>query len=235
MADGLTLSAQTRDGSGKGAARALRRAGRTPAIVYGAKKDPRSISLDPKDLISELDKPGFFAQLIDLEIEGTAEQVLCRDVQMDAIKDTPIHADFLRVSPTTRLNVDVPVSFINDEECPGLAAGGVLNMVRRTVELSVLASAIPSTLVIDLEGKVIGDSIHISELTLPEGVYPTITDRDFTVITIAAPSVMPVEEEEELEGEEGEELEGEEGEEGEGEEGAEGGEGGEASEDGGDR
>ncbi|MCZ6603917.1 MAG: 50S ribosomal protein L25/general stress protein Ctc [Alphaproteobacteria bacterium] len=229
MADVTTMSAQARDGSGKGAARALRREGRTPAVIYGAKKDPASISVDPAVLLAEVSKRGFFATLIDLDIDGSTERVLCRDVQMDPLKDKPIHADFLRVTPTTRLNVEVPVSFINEEECPGLSEGGVLNVVRRTVELSALAASIPNTLVIDLEGKVIGDSIHISDIELPEGVHPTIADRDFTVATVAAPTVIPVEEEEVLEGEEGEEGEGVEGEEGEGVEGEEGEE---ASEDG---
>ena len=218
MADALNMSAQARDGSGKGAARAVRRAGRTPAIVYGAKQDPRSISMDPQDLFLELSKPGFFARLIDIDVEGTNEHVLCRDVQMDPLRDRPIHADFLRVTGDTRLNVEVPVTFVNEEESPGLKTGGVLNIVRRTVELSARADSIPESLTIDLEGKVIGDSIHISEITLPDGVHPTITDRDFTVATIATPTLQPVEEE--IEDEEGEAIEGEEGE--EGEEGTEG-------------
>ena len=178
MANELAMSAQARDRVGKGAARALRRAGRAPAVIYGANKDPQSISVDPKLLLAELNKPGFFARLIDIDIEGSVERVLCRDVQMDALKDTPVHADFLRVTPTTRLNVEVPVDFINEEDCPGLSQGGVLNVVRRTVELSALASAIPSSIIADLAGRDIGDSIHISDIELPEGVNPTITDRD---------------------------------------------------------
>ncbi len=225
MVDALNIGAQARDEVGKGAARATRRAGRTPATIYGAKKDPRSISVEPKILLAAMNDQGFYAQLIDLDVEGTNERVLCRDVQMHPLKDTPIHADFLRVTATTRLNVEVPVDFINEDTCVGLAAGGVLNIVRRTVELSALAEAIPSSIVIDLDGKVIGDSIHISEIALPEGVRPTITDRDFTVATIAAPTVAPTE------SEEGEGTEGEEGAEGEASEAAADGEdeGGEAS------
>lgn len=214
MVDALNMSAEARDEVGKGAARATRRAGRTPAIIYGAKKDPTSISIEPKILLAAMGNRGFFAQLIDLDVNGSKERVLCRDVQMHPLKDTPIHADFLRVTPSTRLNVEVPVEFINEEDCPGLSAGGVLNIVRRTVELSSLAEAIPSSLVINLEGKAIGDSIHISEITLPEGVRPTITDRDFTIATIAAPTVAPVET---AAGEEGEAAEGEEGSTAEGE------------------
>jgi large subunit ribosomal protein L25 len=209
MVDALSMSAEQREGIGKGASRALRRAGRTPAVIYGSSVAPMAVSIDPNVLHAALGKPGFFASLIDIDINGSTERVLCREVQMDPLKDRPIHADFLRVTPTTRLNVEVPVSFINEEDCPGLSLGGVLNVVRRTVELSALADAIPHTLEIDLAESEIGDSIHISAIKLPEGVFPTISDRDFTVATIAAPTVMTAEEE--AEGEEGEAIEGEEG------------------------
>ena len=221
MADNDVIAAEQRDDVGKGASRAMRRAGRLPAVVYGGSGDSRSISIVPHDFAVELAKPGFFARLYDLEIDGTAERVLPRELQVHPVTDVPMHVDFLRVTPATRLNVDVPVDFANEEESPGLKEGGVLNIVRHTIEVTCRADSIPAAIIVDLTGRVIGDSMHISEVDLPEGVVPTITDRDFTIATVAAPSVLPVEEEEEgLEGEDGEILEGEEGEEGEaGEEG----------------
>lgn len=221
MSETNTLSAQARTQVGKGAARAARRAGAVPAVIYGAKKDPLSITIDPLALRREISKPGFFSTLYDIECDGTTEHVLCRDLQLHPITDAPMHADFLRVTESTRINVDIPVLFENEEESPGLKEGGVLNVVRHSVEVICRAGAIPESIVIDLTGLEIGDSVHISEVNLPDGVQPTITDRDFTIATIAPPTVMPTEEEEAEEG-----LEGEEGEEGaaEGEAEAEGGE-----------
>lgn len=189
MVDTAVLNAVARDRAGKGAARAERRAGRVPAIIYGGKGAPLPISLDPADLGVEYAKTGFFAQLFDIDVDGSKHRALCRDVQLDPLSDKPIHADFLRVSAATRINVDVPVTFINEEDCPGLRRGGVINVVRHSVELNCQADSIPSELVIDLIESDIGDSIHISHISLPEGVQPTITDRDFTVATIAAPTV----------------------------------------------
>ncbi len=211
MVDTAILNAVARDRAGKGAARAERRAGRVPAIIYGGKGTPLPISLSPADLGVEYAKTGFFSQLFDIEVDGAKHRALCRDVQLDPLSDKPIHADFLRVSAATRINVDVPVAFINEEECPGLRRGGVLNMVRHTVELNCQADAIPSELVIDLIEADIGDSIHISHIKLPDGVQPAITDRDFTVVTIAAPTIAAeptVEEgeEAEIEAEEGAEA-----------------------------
>ncbi|MEM7226719.1 MAG: 50S ribosomal protein L25/general stress protein Ctc [Pseudomonadota bacterium] len=224
MADVNKLAVEPRERAGKGATRAVRRAGRVPAVIYGAKKDPIMISLEPRDLMREINSGSFFASLLDLEISGKGkERVLPRDVQQDPVNDQPIHVDFLRVKADTQLNVEVPVNFINEEESPGLKRGGVLNVVRYVIELSCRADAIPQQIDVDLTGYDIGDSVHISDITLPEGVEPTITDRDFTIVSVAAPSVIADDEEEEGEGEEG--LEGEEGVEGaEGEEGAEGAE-----------
>ncbi len=189
-------------------------------MVYGAGKEPTPITIDPLALRAEISKPGFFATLYDIECDGQTERVLCRDLQLHPVTDVPMHADFLRVTESTQINVDIAVLFENEEESPGLKGGGVLNIVRHSVEVICRAGAIPDSIVIDLTGREVGDSIHISEVSLPDGVQPTITDRDFTIATIAAPTLMPVEEEEVEEG-----LEGEEGEEGvEGEEGAEGGE-----------
>ncbi|MHA1566729.1 MAG: 50S ribosomal protein L25/general stress protein Ctc [Alphaproteobacteria bacterium] len=207
MVDTAILNAVARSRAGKGAARAERRAGRVPAVIYGGKGAPLPITLDPKTLGIEYAKTGFFAQLFDIDVDGSKHRALCRDVQLDPVSDVLIHADFLRVSAATRINVEVPVTFINEEDCPGLRRGGVLNMVRHAVELNCQADAIPAELVIDLIEADIGDSIHISHIKLPDGVTPTITDRDFTVVTIAAPTIAAEVTEEE--GEEGEAVEGE--------------------------
>lgn len=211
MVETASLSAVPRPRAGKGAARAERRAGRVPAIIYGGKGAPLPVTLDPKALGVEYAKTGFFAQLFDIDVDGSKHRALCRDIQTDPVSDVVIHADFLRVSAATRLNVEVPVTFINEEECPGLRRGGVLNIVRHAVELNCQADAIPAELVIDLIEADIGDSIHISHISLPDGANPTITDRDFTVVTIAAPTVATEVEEEateegEAEGEEGTEA-----------------------------
>ena len=226
MSDTIALPAEPRERVGKGAARAVRRAGRVPAVIYGDRKDPLTISLDPRDVDRELHRPGFFATLFDVEIGGKKHRVLPRDVQLDPVSDRTVHVDFLRVAQDTEVTVNVPVNFTNDEESPGLKRGGVLNIVRHEIEFSCRADAIPQQIEIDLTGLDIGDSVHISMIQLPEGVTPTITDRDFTIATVAAPSAVKAEAAEEqaaaAEGEEGEVPEGEEGEvqegEGEGEE-----------------
>ena len=223
MSDTLNLSAEPKERGGKGAARAARRAGRIPAVIYGAKKDPVMITLGPLDVRREINKTGFFATLFDIDVGGKKERVLARDLQLHPVNDGPMHIDFLRVSAATEVTVQVPCSFINEEESPGLKRGGVLNVVRYEIELSCRADAIPQEIVIDLTGLDIGEGVHISMVDLPDGVTPTITDRDFTIATVAAPTL--IQEEEETEGEEGA-VEGEEGEvpaegaEGEAEEGA---------------
>lgn len=219
MTETTTFSAEARTRVGKGAARAARRAGTVPAVVYGANKDPLPVTINPMALRTEIHKPGFFATLYDIECDGQKERVLCRDLQLHPVTDVPIHADFLRVTESTRLNVDIAVLFENEEESPGLKGGGVLNIVRHSVEVMCRAGSIPDSIIIDLTGREVGDSIHISEVNLPAGVRPTIDDRDFTIATIAAPTVMTAAEEAE---EAGEAVEGE--------EGAEGVEGAEATE-----
>lgn len=228
MAEVNSLSARARDRAGKGAARAVRREGYIPAVIYGAKETPITISLEPKGLRRGLSRTGFFTTLTDIDLDGTAHRVLARDVQFHPVTDQPMHVDFLRVSDTTRITVAIPVVFKNEDECPGLRRGGVLNIVRHDVDVSCRADVIPQSLMADLAELEIGDSIHISHITLPDGVVPTIADRDFTVATIAAPTVVrdeALEAEaaaEAAEGEEGEEgLEGEEGVATEGEEGEE--------------
>ncbi len=226
MADTIVIEAEARDRAGKGAARAARKAGLIPSVIYGDKQPPVPIAIDALRLKLLMRDPGYATFLYDIKVGDSSHRALARDVQYDPVTDQVIHVDFLRVSARTTITVEVPVQFINEEEAPGLKVGGVLNVVRYTIEVVCRADSIPEKLVCDLTGVELGDSIHISAFDLPEGVTPAITDRDFTVATIAAPPAIKSEAEEEAEeGEEGEEIEGEEGEEGEGEEsGAEGGE-----------
>lgn len=207
MADIASMSAEARESTGKGAARAARRLGRVLGVVYGSDKQPISISLDGRELGTEFGRGGFFSRLYDLSIGKEIVRVLPREVQLHPVSDKPLHVDFLRLTGDTRVSVDVAVSFLNEEESPGLKRGGVLNVVRHTVELVCRADSIPEIIEIDLTGYEIGDSIHISAVELPEGVDPAISDRDFTIATVAAPTVIvdeaaaEEEEEEVLEGE----------------------------------
>ena len=194
MADIITFPATARERAGKGAARATRRAGQVPAVVYGAKEPPVLIALDPKLLKQQLGQSGFFTRLVDIQIEGKNHRVLPRDVQYHPVSDAPIHVDFMRVSADARVTVAVPVVFINESQSPGLKKGAVLNVVRHEVEVSAPVDRIPHSLTVDLAGTDIGDSIHISHITLPDGVKPTIADRDFTIATVAAPTVQKEEE-----------------------------------------
>jgi large subunit ribosomal protein L25 len=190
MAETISFEAQARDGAGKGPSRQLRRAGRVPAVIYGERMDQQMISLEARALRRELSNPRFFSTLCSLQLDGEAIRVLPREVQLHPVSDDPLHADFVRVSRGSTIEVEVQVSFINEDVCPGLKRGGVLNIVRREVELRCPADAIPGELVVDLKPFDIGDSIHISHVALPEGVRPTITDRDFTIATISAPTVV---------------------------------------------
>ncbi len=208
-----TVPASPRDGAGKGSARQARRDGQVPAVIYGNKEEPVLLTLEQRVLVKELDNPQFFIQLVDVEIAGTKHRVLPRDVQFHPVSDAPMHVDFLRFDPKRKITAAVPVVFEGEEECPGLKTGGVLNVVRYEVEVLCTADNIPPELILQLAGLEVGDSIHASAVTLPDGVEFVITDRDFTIATIAAPTVAVVEDEE---GEEGEEGEGEEGETAEG-------------------
>lgn len=187
MAEGYVLKASVRDRVGKGAARALRREGLVPAVIYGEKKAALPIAIPIKESTIALHRGGFMTNLGTIEVDGVAHRVIAKDYQLDPVRDDLIHVDFLRVSKGATLTVDVPVHFINEEKCPGIKAGGVLNVVRHTVEMTVPADAIPDALVIDLAKAKVGDSIHISAVEIPAGSAPTITDRDFTLATIAAP------------------------------------------------
>jgi large subunit ribosomal protein L25 len=179
------IQATARPRAGKGAARAVRREGKVPAVIYGDKKEPETIALDFAELVKMLNRGAFLSNVFDLKFDGKTVRALTRDVQFDPVKDLPIHVDFQRVGGDGRIRVMVPVDIINEEKSPGMKRGGVLNIVRREVEVFCPANAIPDSLVVDLDGVEIGTSIHISAVTLPAGVTPTITDRDFTVATIA--------------------------------------------------
>ncbi len=200
MAETMALTAERRDRAGKGAARTARREGKVPAVIYGDKKEPTLINVEWRAVTKLWNTGHFMSTLVDLEVEGDKSRVIARDVQLDPVKDFIIHIDFLRLGKGAKINVMIPVTFINEEESPGIDKHqGVLNVVRHEVELYCPASAIPDEIVIDLTGKEVGDSIHISEVTLPDGVTPTITDRDFTIATIAAPTVAPADEDAEAE------------------------------------
>jgi large subunit ribosomal protein L25 len=210
MAASYELKASARDRVGKGAARALRREGLLPAVIYGDKKPALPITIPVKETTLTLHKGGFTAQIGTIDIDGEKHQVIAKDYQLHPVRDDVLHVDFLRVAKGSTLTVEIPVHFLNEETCPGLKKGGVLNIVRHTVEMTVPADSIPEALEIDLAEAQPGDSLHISAVKLPEGCQPTITDRDFTIATIAAPAGMKeAEEGEEEAGEEGEETENE--------------------------
>ncbi|MEQ8344338.1 MAG: 50S ribosomal protein L25/general stress protein Ctc [Sneathiellaceae bacterium] len=191
MSEAAQMAAQARSKAGKGTARALRREGRIPAVIYGDKKDPESISVDFREIQKMIEQGHVNNQIYEINLDSGKHVVLARDVQLDPVTDWPIHVDFLRVGASSRIQVDVPVHFLNHEKSPGLKRGGVLNVVRHELELYCPAMSIPHQIDIDLSKAEIGDSIHISSVSLPDGVDSVITDRDFTIATIAAPSVMP--------------------------------------------
>lgn len=187
MSKNYAMTAAKRDRAGKGIARALRREGRVPAVIYGDKKEPIKISLVANDTNVEYNRGHMFTTLCDLDVEGEKHLVLARDVQLHPVTDIVEHIDFLRVTAKTKIAVDVPVHFINEEKSPGLDQKGILNVVRYTVELVCSATHIPEQIEVNLEGKEQGDSVNISDAALPEGTKPVIDDRDFTIATIVAP------------------------------------------------
>ncbi|MDA1098315.1 MAG: 50S ribosomal protein L25/general stress protein Ctc [Proteobacteria bacterium] len=187
------ITVELRDRVGKGAARAARRAGLVPGVIYGAKLPPQPITVNRKQMDKLVQKPGLFNTLFVLQAGDKKQQVLPRDVQLDVVTDIPLHVDFLRLSDTAEITINVPVVFVNEEESPALRQGAVLNIVRHQIEVRCLAGAIPASIEVDLTGTEIGDSIHIGAVPLPDGVVPTITDRDFTIVTLAAPTIQTVE------------------------------------------
>ena len=182
------LHAQVRTGTGKGAARQARREGNVPGIIYGGGQDPIAINMPYNALLKRLKAGRFLSTLFNMKIEGHEDfRVICRSVQRDVVKDLPTHVDFMRLRRTSRINLFIPVEVVDRDQCPGLRRGGVLTMVRPEVELVVTAGDIPQKLTLSLEGRQIGDTLHISDITLPEGAKPTI-DRDFVIANIVAPS-----------------------------------------------
>lgn len=192
MSDFLTLSAEARSNHGKGPARALRRAGKVPAIIYGPGGEPEMCALVFNELRKVAGRRSFFSQIVTLDFgDGRKVQVLPREAQYHPVTSDPLHVDFYRASKDATVVVDVPVVFLNEANSPGLKVGGTLNIVRRAIEVHAPADAIPDVIEVDLTGREIGDTVHISEVTLPQGVTPTITDRDFTVCSIVPPTVAP--------------------------------------------
>lgn len=186
--DTYELKADAREKVGKGSAREARRNGQIPAVIYGDKQPPLAIALPYKELYYKIHGGGFMTTIATIDVAGKKIQVLPKDYQLDPVTDNPLHVDFLRVSKDTVVTVQVPVHFINEETSPGIKRGGVLNIVRHEVEFTVPANAIPEFITVDLDGTEIGDSIHISAVKLPAGVKPVISDRDFTIATIAGSS-----------------------------------------------
>ncbi|RKF23514.1 50S ribosomal protein L25/general stress protein Ctc [Altericroceibacterium spongiae] len=190
MSDALTLPAEARDRVGKGASRALRREGRTPAVIYGDNQEPVAIHLEEKELTKQLDTGHFMNSIVNIELDGKIIRTLPKDVVLHPVSDFPIHADFLRLAKNATVEVLVPVNFTNEEASPGLKKGGVLNVVRHELDLVCEADKIPGEIEIDVTGLEVGDSIHISHVKLPAGSESAITDRDFTIATIVAPSAL---------------------------------------------
>ena len=187
MGANYELSATVREKVGKGAARSVRRQGMTPAVIYGGNKPPVAISLPARELSLKILGGGFYTSIATIDVGGEKIQALPRDYQLDPVSDKPLHIDFLRVTSDSTITIDVPVQFINDTQSPGVKRGGVINVVRHRVSLICRVDSIPEKIVADLTGLDINDSLHISSVTLPEGVRPTIK-RDFTIATIAAPA-----------------------------------------------
>jgi large subunit ribosomal protein L25 len=190
MSDALTLPAEARERAGKGASRHLRREGRVPAVIYGGKEEPTQIHVEAKELVRQLGTGHFMNSIVMIDLGGKQLRTLPKDVAFDPVSDRPIHVDFLRLAKNAKVEVMVPVVFLNEEKSPGLKKGGVLNVVRHELDLICEADKIPSEIEIDVAGKDVGDSIHISEVSLPEGAESAITDRDFTIATLVAPSAL---------------------------------------------
>ena len=190
MSDQLTISAEPRERAGKGASRALRREGRVPAVIYGDKKEAQAIHVEARALNKLLGTGHFMNSLVEVDVNGVKTRTLPKDVAFDPVTDRPLHVDFFRLAKGAKVQVNIPVVFINEEASPGLKRGGVMNVVRHELDLMCDADHIPDQIEIDVTGLEIGDSIHISHITLPEGSESAITDRDFTIAGVTAPSAL---------------------------------------------
>jgi large subunit ribosomal protein L25 len=200
MAEMVEIQASKREGTGKAANRVIRKEGRVPGIVYGDNQEPQNVTVEYKQLFKQVQTGHFLSTVYMLDVDGKKIRVIPKDVQLHPVRDFPLHVDFMRISKSSRIDVEVTVNFVNEAGSPGLKRGGVLNIVRHTVELSCPADAIPESVEVDLSGLDIGDSVHISAVTLPKNVTPTIADRDFTIATIVGSSAMKSEEGEDGEG-----------------------------------
>ena len=200
MNDILEIQAEKRENSNN--TKLMRKNGKIPAIVYGEKKDPLLITVDNKLIRKQIETPGFFSKQFSINIEGEKYRVLPKDLQLHPVKETILHLDFLRIGENTKVTVSIPVKFVNENECPGLKQGGVINIVRHEIEVRSPVSKIPQTFNVNLEGLNIGDSIHVSSIKIDEEVKPVVSERDFTIATIAPPTVIAVEETSETQTEE---------------------------------
>ena len=194
MSEQLTLPAETRDRAGKGASRALRREGRVPAVVYGANQEPLGIHVEEKLLAKMLSTGHFMNTVVMIDAAGQQTRTLPKDVQFHPVTSRPVHVDFYRIGEHSKVTVAVPVRFTDEEKSPGVKRGAVLNIVRHELELVCDAAEIPDEIVISLNGLDVGGSIHISDVQLPQGATSAITDRDFTIATVVAPSALKSEE-----------------------------------------
>ncbi len=188
------VKAEVRERAGKGNARAVRSEGRVPAVVYGGKEAPVMVSLEEKIIVQLSQKPGFFTHLMDIEAGSKAIRVIPRDVQYDPVTDRVLHVDLLRVTAGTLVRVFVPVVFINQDKSPGLKRGGALNIVQHQIQLSCSPEKIPEKITVDLDGKNIGDTIHLEDIKLPADVTPILGSKDTTIASVAAPTVVKEEE-----------------------------------------
>lgn len=194
MSDTLTLPAETRDRAGKGASRALRREGRVPAVVYGGKEEPLTVHVEEKELRRQLGTGHFFNSIVEVEVGGKKLRTLPKDVAFHPVTDRPLHVDFLRLGKDSKVHVNVPVVFVNEEASPGLKKGGVLNIVHHSLDLVCEADKIPDEISIDVTGLDVGDSIHITSIKLPAGTEDGSHESDLTIATIVAPSALKSEE-----------------------------------------
>ena len=190
MSETLKLAAEMRERAGKGASRAVRRTGRVPAVIYGAGEPATPIHVEEKILVRQLSTGHFMNSVVEIEIDGKSIRTLPRDVQFHPVSDRPIHVDFFRLTGDATITVQVPVHFVDEDKSPGMKRGAVLNIVRHELQLDCPSNAIPDQIEISLAGRDVGDSIHISAVTLPAGVTSHIHDRDFTIATMVAPSAL---------------------------------------------
>ena len=203
----IVLSVEVRERTGKGGSRQTRRDGRVPGVLYGGELGPVAISIKDNELRKAINSGQFLANMITIEHKGETQTVFARDVQFDPVMDFPVHVDFQRVDEDSTIAVEVAVNFINEDQSPGLKRGGVLNVVRHAIEVNTPAGSIPDAIDVDVSGLDIGDAVHISAVSLPEGVSPTITDRDFTIVTLQGSRAVideAAETDGEAEGEDGE-------------------------------